>query len=190
MNTLVRVLGGLALVLLLLVVVAFFLPASSHVERSVLIDAKPMDAFTLVNYLPNWQKWSPWYELEPEARLTYSEPASGNGAWYSWVGDKTGSGKLTLAKVESPRRIETDLYFEGQGDAEADFVFEPVGEDQVRVTWMFDTEHGNNPAARYFGLMMDGFLGPDYERGLANLKREAEAARTSADAQRKEYRSL
>ena len=45
------------------------------------------------------------------------------------------------------------------------------------------TEHliadGIHPAGnligRYFGLMMEKWLGPDYEKGLENLKRVAEA---------------
>jgi hypothetical protein len=33
---------------------------------------------------------------------------------------------------------------------------------------------GGNPVNRYFGVMMDRLVGPDFEAGLANLKALAE----------------
>jgi hypothetical protein len=35
---------------------------------------------------------------------------------------------------------------------------------------------GGNPVNRWFGLFMDRLVGPDFEAGLGNLKRVAEAA--------------
>jgi hypothetical protein len=34
---------------------------------------------------------------------------------------------------------------------------------------------GWSPINRYFGLMMDGMMGPDLEKGLTNLKDRVEA---------------
>lgn len=34
---------------------------------------------------------------------------------------------------------------------------------------------GANPLARYFGLWMDGMVGPDFEEGLGRLKALSEA---------------
>jgi len=36
---------------------------------------------------------------------------------------------------------------------------------------------GRSPLNRWFGLFMDKLVGPDFEAGLANLKRLSEAAR-------------
>jgi hypothetical protein len=43
-------------------------------------------------------------------------------------------------------------------------------------TWTNEGEMGGNPINRWFGLMMDRMVGPDFEAGLANLKKLAEAA--------------
>jgi len=174
MQIFLRFLKWFGILLAILVVIGFFLPKNSHIERSVVINTQPMDAYSLVNHLPNWERWSPWYEQELTAVRKYSSPASGNGAWFTWEGDVTGSGKVTLEKVKATSRIDTKISFAGQGDAEADFIFEKLADKQVRVTWMFDAEHGMNPLSRWSGLFMDTFLGEDYEQGLANLKREAE----------------
>ncbi len=48
---------------------------------------------------------------------------------------------------------------------------------KTKVVWATDSNFGGNPMKRVFGLMMDGFLGPTHERGLANLNRVASATR-------------
>ena len=44
----------------------------------------------------------------------------------------------------------------------------------TRVTWTNEGDMGANPVNRYFGLMMDSMVGPDFEAGLKNLKALAE----------------
>lgn len=190
MKVFLNVLKWIGIILVLLLLIGFLLPKSSHVERSIVINAQPMDAFSLVNYLPNWAKWDPWHEMEPTATRNYSKQASGNGAWYTWEGEEVGVGKLTLEKVQATSRIDTKISFEGQGDAEADFLFKELGDYEVEVTWMFDTEHGMNPINRWFGLFMDSLIGGDYEKGLANLKREAEILTAQSKSAKKVYKAL
>jgi hypothetical protein len=50
------------------------------------------------------------------------------------------------------------------------------GPDSTHVTWYADGDMGFNPINRYFGLFMDGFIGPDLAKGLANLKKKVEDA--------------
>jgi hypothetical protein len=45
------------------------------------------------------------------------------------------------------------------------------------VTWSNAGELGYNPVNRWFGLLMDNFMGRDFEEGLRNLKTQAESAR-------------
>jgi hypothetical protein len=45
----------------------------------------------------------------------------------------------------------------------------------VKVVWVDAGELGMNPVHRWFGLFLDRIIGPDFERGLNNLKRLAEA---------------
>ncbi len=39
-----------------------------------------------------------------------------------------------------------------------------------RVTWAFDQDFGSNLIGRYFALILDGLIGPEYEKGLNNLQ--------------------
>ncbi len=173
MKLLIRIFLFLAALALLLFLIGFLLPKHAHIERTTLIDAPIEEVYQLVNHLPSWEKWSPWYEMEPTVEMTYSTPASGTGSWYTWKGEETGAGKMTIVEATPNERIDAAMSFEGQGDAEADFIFEAISPTQTQVTWMFDSDN-DSPVDRYFGLLMDNFLGPSYEKGLANLKREAE----------------
>ena len=53
-------------------------------------------------------------------------------------------------------------------------VLRPEG-DGTRVTWGLEADMGNAPVGRYMGLIMDRWVGGDFEAGLARLKALVEA---------------
>ncbi|MEN8164575.1 MAG: SRPBCC family protein, partial [Acidobacteriota bacterium] len=75
------------ILVILAVIVGVLLPSSAHVERSTTIDAPPATVFALVNGFALFNRWSPWFEMDPEARYSYEGPAFGPGAKISWVSD-------------------------------------------------------------------------------------------------------
>jgi carbon monoxide dehydrogenase subunit G len=157
--------------------IGLLLPGKSHVERQIEIAASAPAVFDQVNELKNWANWSPWHQLDPNAKWVYSAPsAAGIGAWYTWEGDKktVGSGKMTILDAEPTKMLHCKMEFRGEGDSFADFKLTPKDSVSTKVTWTFDAEHGLNPLARWFGLGFDSFIGPDYEKGLANLKKVCE----------------
>ena len=93
----------------------------------------------------------------------------------TWASDvpNVGNGTQEIVASTENARVDTALDFGEQGLANATFLLEPSGEG-TKVTWTLETDAGFNPMARYFGLLLDGFVGPDYEKGLANLKAVAE----------------
>lgn len=177
MQVLRRIFYGVAIVLVALAVIAFFLPREVEVARSTWIDAPPATVFELVNGFRRYNDFSPWFELDPQARYTYEGPAAGVGAKMSWASEdqSVGSGSQEIVRSEPLRTVQTKLDFGGQGTALATWTIEPR-DDGSEVTWGFETDLGMNPVARYMGLAFDQLIGPDYERGLAKLKRVAEAA--------------
>jgi len=91
-----------------------------------------------------------------------------------------GSGSQEIIVSEPPHHLQTALDFGEHGTAVAFFDLEPADGGGTHVTWGFDTDMGMNPIGRYMGLMMDKFVGGDYERGLSNLRDlvESEASGT------------
>ncbi|UTW45857.1 SRPBCC family protein [bacterium SCSIO 12696] len=170
-----KVLKVLSIVVVLLAVVGLCLPSTTHVERSTVIKAPQERVFEYVNNFQHFNQWSPWAAKDPNTRYQYSGPESGVGSKMAWQSDsdQVGSGSQEIIKSEPYNYVETTLDFGAQGTANANYRITSTGE-LTSITWSFDTDHGWNLLSRGFGLMMDGMLGPDYETGLANLKRVVE----------------
>lgn len=171
MRILKRLLLIIVVLVLALVAIAFALPREVSVARSVDINAPAADIFGHVNNLEANANWSPWLDRDPEVVLNYGEIAAGEGASMSWASEhpQVGVGSMEITKSIENQRIETALDFGDMGTADAYFEFAENG-GVTNVTWGFVTDTGMNPMSRWFGLMMDGFVGPDYELGLNRLK--------------------
>jgi len=161
----------LAVVVLVLGIGAF-LPKDFRVERSIEIDAAADVVFDQVNSLRKWDAWSPWIARDPSIENSFAGPEAGVGATVTWTSEKSGDGTQTITLSERPTRIETKLDFGEMGQPKADWTFEPSG-DGVRVTWGL-SGNAAGPLGGYFAKMMDGWVGADYEDGLARLKEVVE----------------
>jgi hypothetical protein len=176
MQALRRILYGLAIAIVVLAAIALFLPRQVHVERSIAVRAPPAAVFEIVNGFGRFNEYSPWFELDPNAKYTYEGPAAGVGARMSWASDDRGVGRGTqeIVKSDPPRTVQSRLEFGGDNAAFATWTIQPA-EGGSTVTWALDTDLGMNPVMRYMGLAFDHLIGRDYERGLAKLKTLAES---------------
>ena len=149
--------------------IGMFLPSEVNIERSIVIEASPEVVFDQVNDLRKWKEWSPWHQMDPNMEITYEGFLMGEGASYKWKSDVVGNGELTITESHPNQYIATDMSFTDEGKALSYYRFESI-EDGTLVTWGMETEMGNNPLAKYMGLVMDRVVGNDFEKGLQNLK--------------------
>ncbi len=158
-------------VILLFVVGGFFLPQEQHVEREIVISASPAEVFKNIHDPKAFNQWSPWVKIDPDTKYTYIGPESGVGAGMIWSSDNpnVGTGSWVITETKPNESIKVDLDFGSEGTATSFYDLKPEGEG-TRITWGFDMDAGMNPMNRWFGLMMDKWIGADYEKGLANLK--------------------
>lgn len=166
-----RVLLALLVLIVVLVGVSYLLPGKAEVSRSITIDA-PADAiFPYVNSMQETEKWSPWLSRDPETKLSYAGPETGVGNMLNWSSEhsQVGTGSQEIIESVPDQVVKTALDFGPMGTATASFVLQPEGSG-TQVTWGFESDLGMNPMSRWMGLMMDGWVGGDYERGLENLK--------------------
>jgi len=146
------------------------------VERSVTIEAPPARIYDQIANFHNWTNWSPWEDRDPELHRTYSGAESGTGAVYGWSGNrKAGQGRMEITEATAPERVEIDLVFEKPWKARNRtwFTIAPQGSGS-RVTWSMTGK--NTLMTKVMGIFktMDKFLGPDFEKGLAQLKATTE----------------
>ncbi|MGH8046217.1 MAG: SRPBCC family protein [Chthoniobacterales bacterium] len=173
-----KILIGLALIVVVFVAIVAMQPSEFRVSRSTTIDAPPAMVFDQINNLHNWQEWSPWAKLDPLCKITFEGPPAGVGASFSWAGnDQVGVGKMTnIESMPNDRvRFRLDFVKPFAGTSEAKFSFQPSG-NQTVVTWTMSGK--NNFIAKAVSLFMncDAMLGPQFEKGLSQLKSLAEAA--------------
>lgn len=173
MKVLLKLLAGLASLVLLLVLVAFLFPRQYRVERSTVIKAAPQAIHAQLADMRAWRAWTVWHERDPEMKNTYSEQQGVVGAWAAWESKTEGNGKSTLTEL-APNRVVYSLEFPDMG-MKSTGMFELAPQaDGVKVVWSDAGDLGNNPMNRWFGLFLDKMIGPDFEGGLANLKRNLE----------------
>jgi effector-binding domain-containing protein len=172
-----KILYGFLAVIAATVIISLFLPGSVHVERSLEMDAPAAKIFPLINDLKLSEKWSPWFEKDPSMEITWGDKTVGVGASYCWKGDPdlSGTGCMEISESIENKSLTTKLDFDEQGTAVGGWVLEE-SDSRTRVTWGFDTDVSSPPViGKYFGLMMNGFVGPDFEKGLSNMKEYVES---------------
>jgi effector-binding domain-containing protein len=182
MKTLKRIFFILIAVVALALIIAYLLPRHAHVERTLLIKAPADQIFVQINTLKNWPNWSPWHKKDPNMGVEYLNSDKGVGARYEWksVNKDIGNGSLTITKSIPYDSISTEMDFMDNGKASGDFIF-TKSDSGTLVKWTMDSDLGWNPIYRYFGLMMDRMVGPDFESGLLSLKEVVAASQKSAD---------
>jgi hypothetical protein len=142
------------------------------VERSATMDAPPARIYEQIADFHNWTNWSPWEEVDPDLRRTYSGAASGAGAVYSWSGNrKAGQGRMEIVSATEPSAVQIDLVFEKPWKARNDtaFTIRPEGSGS-RVTWTMTGQKTFMTKVMGIFSSMDRMIGPDFEKGLARLK--------------------
>jgi uncharacterized protein YndB with AHSA1/START domain len=155
----------------LVLIIAAFLPSEFTVTRSVEI-IKPVDSvYAVVADFGQFPKWNPWAEKEKAALpFTVTGMAGTVGNAYAWVGTETGVGSMTITAVEPGKSITQDLVFTApfQSASVVTWTFESSA-NGTKATW---SNNGKSlyPMGRIFGVMMDKMIGPDFEKGLSNLK--------------------
>ncbi len=172
-----KILIGIAIVIVLLVGAIIAQPDTYKVTRSATMAAQPEAVFAQVNDFRKWAAWSPWAKLDPRMKETFTGPEAGQGSVYDWAGDKNvGKGRMTILESKAAELVRIKLEFiEPFADvADTRFRFSPDGVG-TRVEW--EMAGNNNFLSKAMCLFMGGMdkmIGPDFEKGLAQLKAAAE----------------
>lgn len=156
-------------------------PAHYQVKRSSTISAAPEIVFEQVNDFHKWEAWSPWAQLDPDAKNSFEGAPAGKGANFKWSGnDKVGEGSMTIIESNPPDLIRIDLTFVRpmQDTCITEFTFVPNGETTT-ITWTMSGNKNFISKAVCLFMDMDKMVGGDFEKGLAQLKSISEGAEKS-----------
>ena len=165
----------LGAVVVLVLVVAMFVPKDFSYEKTIAINAPIDSVWQHVNSLEALDKWSPWNDHDQNMKKEMTGMDGTIGAKQSWESDIVGSGSQTIAVVEKPTLFETNLDFlkphESHGKAYVKLMSDGM---ETKVTWGMT---GNMPYP--FNIMtifmdMEKTMGKDWENGLMKLKKMSE----------------
>jgi hypothetical protein len=173
-----KILVGFAAVIVIFLTFAATRPADFRVERSATLSASPAALFEHVNKHRKFAVWNPFMKLDPNVKNTYSGPESGVGAVCSWDGNSDiGAGSATIIESKPYELVRQRMDWKRpmEGTSTVDFTFKPEG-DKTVVTWAM---YGKN---NFVGKVMSVFIdcdkmvGPQFEKGLADLGTVAAAS--------------
>lgn len=173
-----KIVFGCLATVILLVIVGFILPEKVQISRSISINAPAEYAYEEVDKLENWNKWSYWSTRDPAMQINYGDKRMGAGAFYAWVSNDIGNGKLTITESVPFKSIRTDLNFMEGRTAKSWYDFSVNGEE-TKLTMNFMVDMGSNPMMRWIGAL---FIKPEVNRAfdynLLKLKEIAESKPT------------
>ena len=160
--------------LIILFVAGVFLPQHFSVSRSVTVSGSSAQIHQLTNDLTQWPKWSPWIELEPSVTVTLGDITQGIGANQSWT-DTSGGGRLLYTGSTPDKAISYNIWFsDNEVPAISTMSYATLNASQTKISWAIEGDMQIPVIGFYMALLMDKMIGPAFELGLSNIKREVE----------------
>jgi hypothetical protein len=160
-----KVFGGIATVLVTLLLIGFVLPGTWSAEASIQIEASPTEVFPFLNDLSRWDTWTNWGDLDSEL----SDPSGGVGASRRWDDPNFGSGSVTIVSSEPTTFVRYEVEIEGGASVGGELSIEALG-GESRVTWREEGDFGRNPLMGYVARGMAKSQGAQLAEGLEKLR--------------------
>lgn len=160
------VIAFVAMVLL----IAFFLPASYSITRSIEINAPAELIYKQVGDFSTWTSWEPWSMKDPNAKHEFVGIPGTQGHALIFKGKELGEGTWSIQTCTPSSLIINQLN-----------LTEPA-EIHMTDIWKFETTANGShvewtsggdlsyPIGRLYGLMLNSVLGNKMHEGLDSLK--------------------
>jgi hypothetical protein len=173
-----RIIGIVVAVLIAMALLGIILgPKGIKMERSIVIHAPRSVIFNNIADYRNFQKWSPWTGIDSGCKYEYPGPQGQADAGFKWSGnDKVGTGEMLTTEIAPDVSMVAQMHFIKPWDAKAvtRWTLDSAGPGDVKVTWGFEQRFRLRQRPMMLFINMEKMLAPDYEKGLANLKKVCE----------------
>ncbi len=163
---------GLFAVLVVFLGAVALQPADYLITREITIQAAPEKIFPYLNNSKLAERWGPWLEIDPDAKMTYSGPDAGVGSKASWTGGKQlGTGSATIVESTPNQRVAIKLEYQEPMNMvqDAEYTVKNMGGQSV-VTWSVRGKNTFMGRVMCVFMNMDKVVGSMFEKGLSKLK--------------------
>lgn len=169
-----KILIGIVGLIVLLLVVAIFVPKDYIVEKQITINKPVAEIFNYVKYLKNQDEYSKWASMDPKMKKTYSGTDATPGfvsAWESDVKD-VGQGEQKILSIVPDKQIDYDLHFikPFEGRAKAIMKTQDNGNNTTTVKWSIASSMPYPMNLMRLFMNVEKMIGDDLDTGLKNLK--------------------
>jgi hypothetical protein len=156
-----------------LALLGLFLPSNVRVERRLTVAATPTALVGLLSSPQAFVRWAPWGLSNTETDTAAEGPPTGTGARVRWNGAPfpARNGWQEVIEVAPDKRVRAQMRLGLYGMVTSTFDLYPAsGEEGTQVAWIFEADYGFDLIRRYAALGFESLVGPELERGLANLQ--------------------
>lgn len=176
MSILKRILRVILGIIVLLLIVAIFVPKDYAIVKEIVINKPVAEVFNYVKYLKNQDNYSKWNQIDPGMKKVYTGTDGTIGFIYAWDSQNKNAGKgaQEITAIDENKRVDVEIRFEKpmEGTNQASVITTPVDSAKTKVEWGF---YGK--ASYPFNLMnlcMNALVGGDLQTNLENLKKVLE----------------
>jgi len=160
----------LAIIILLLWIVTWFLPSRITMFRPVNIHVTAPQVDSQVSNFKNWKNWYPAFG-DSSVDIIISERKD---TFFASLINKKNNDTATLALVKlSTDSIKVLL---PENDEEYLFIIKPMDNGETELTWFVNLNLEKHPWKKFGGMFFDKVNGSKYEAVLNNLKTYLETA--------------
>ncbi len=152
-------------------------PAEYAISREIAINAPADVVFPHLNNQKLAEKWGPWLEVDPQAKMTYSGPDAGVGSVASWDSSgQLGTGSATIVESIPNQRVGIKLEYTKPMNMtqHSDYIVNAKAGSLTTVTWKVTGKNGFLGRMMCVFMNMDKYVGGMFEKGLSNLKNVVE----------------
>lgn len=181
MTRLIEFLIAAAMVVVLFLVIALFLPAKRVLTYSIETNRPANTVYDVVNGFHHFKSWNPLLSYDSKMKVDISADSKVKGATLKYSSEKTvvGAGTWTLAEQEPGKKVVYKLDNNSVGsDKTMVITIEPVvaksknitvNTKNLRVTQQYTVDYGWNLFGRYAGMYVNRNVGDEMKSGLQKL---------------------
>ncbi len=174
MSILLGILGGVAALVILLLIIALFTKKSYVIERDVVINQPVQTVFDYIKFIKNQDNYSVWNRIDPAMKKTYTGTDGTVGFTYAWdsANKKAGKGEQQITSIQPNEKLGMAIHFikPFEGLADVHMTTTALSATQTKVQWGLASKM-NYPMNIMLLLMnIENMLGKDLATGLNNLK--------------------
>jgi uncharacterized membrane protein len=174
MKILKKLLLGVAILIGLVLIVAWFTNKNYSVEREIVINKPKQQVFDYVKFLKNQNNYSKWATMDKNMKTSYKGTDGTVGFVSGWSSESNqlGTGEQEITKISDGDRIDYELRFikPMESTSPAYMTTESVTDSTTKVKWGMSGTMAYPTNATMWFMDMNKMIGDDFDSGLTALK--------------------